>query len=124
MLCSDYPGISINGTHKMKQHTNKDQTAKLIELGFPKPTRIVAIGGFPPKDTLARYSSYKDDFDSVTCYEGYSIGELIEFLEHRIYRIENDMQWLVDGARIYRADDELINALFEACVTLKEEGLV
>ena len=108
----------------MKQYTDKDQTAKLIELGFPKPTRIMAIGGFLPKDMLARYASYKDDFDSVTCYEGYSIGELIEFLEHRIYRIENDMQWLVDGARVYRADNELINALFEACVTLKEEGVI
>lgn len=108
----------------MKQYLDKDQTAKLIELGFPKPTRIMAIGGFLPKDTLARYASYKDDFDSVTCYEGYSIGELIEFLEHRIYRIENDMQWLVDGARVYRADNELINALFEACVTLKEEGVL
>ena len=108
----------------MKQYTDKDQTAKLIELGFPKPTRIVAIGGFLPKDTLVRYASYKDDFDSVTCYEGYSIGELIEFLEHRIYRIENDMQWLVDGARAYGADEELINALFKACVTLKEEGMI
>ena len=108
----------------MKQYTSKDQTTKLIELGFPKPTRIVAIGGFPPKDTLARYASYKDDFDSVTCYEGYSIGELIEFLEHRIYRIENDMQWLVDGVRVYGADEELIDALFCACVTLKEEGVI
>ena len=81
----------------MKQYTSKDQTAKLIELGFRSP---VGVG------------------------YNYSIGELIEFLEHRIYRIENDMQWLVDGARVYRADDELINALFEACVTLKEEGLV
>lgn len=108
----------------MKQYTDKDQTAKLIELGFPKPTRIMAIGGFPPKDTLARYASYKGDFDSVTCYEGYSIGELIEFLEHRLYRIENDMQWIVDGVRVYRVEDELIDALFETCVAIKDKGVI
>lgn len=95
----------------MKQYTNKDQTAKLIELGFPEPQSIV--------DVDVDYS-----IRDHTIYNAYSIGELIEFLEHRIYRIENDMQWLVDGARVYRADDELINALFEACVTFKEEGLV
>ena len=91
----------------MKQYTSKDQTAKLIELGFPKPNSICLSSD---NDVMVRGA--------------YSIGELIEFLEHRIYRIENDMQWLVDGARVYRADDELINALFEACVTLKEEGVI
>ena len=91
----------------MKQYTDKDQTAKLIELGFPKPKSICLSSD---NDVIVRGA--------------YSIGELIEFLEHRIYRIENDMQWLVDGARVYRADDELINALFEACVTFKEEGVI
>ena len=91
----------------MKQYTDKDQTAKLIELGFPKPKSICLSSD---NDVIVRGA--------------YSIGELIEFLEHRIYRIENDMQWLVDGARVYRADDELIFALFEACVTFKEEGVI
>lgn len=92
----------------MKQYTSKDQTAKLIELGFPKPSpKYIHIGGV----------SYDSNHN-------YSIGELIEFLEHRIYRIENDMQWLVEGARVYGADKELINTLFEACVTLKEEGVI
>lgn len=91
----------------MKQYLDKEQTAKLIELGFPKPKSICLSSD---NDVMVRGT--------------YSIGELIEFLEHRIYRIENDMQWLVDGARVYRADKELINALFEACVTLKEEGQI
>ena len=95
----------------MKQYTSKDQTAKLIELGFPKPQSIV--------DVDVDYS-----IRDHTIYNAYSIGELIEFLEHRIYRIENDMQWLVDGVRVYRADEELINALFEACVALKEEEVI
>lgn len=91
----------------MKQYLDKDQTTKLIELGFPKPKSICL-------------SSDND----IVVRGAYSIGELIEFLEHRMYHIENDMQWLVDGIRVYRADKELINALFEACVTLKEEGVI
>lgn len=116
----------------MKQYTDKDQTAKLIELGFPKPTRIMAIGGFPPKDTLARYASYKDDFDSVTCYEGYSIGELIEFLqliaENNDVRISTQTNLVSfdvmteEGRYGYSFnEDELIDSLYEACVTITEE---
>lgn len=100
----------------MKQYTNKDQTAKLIELGFPKPQ------GWGNKDisnrmSIALYNDGREDFN-------YSIGELIEFLENRIYRIENDMQWIIEGVRVYRVDDELINALFETCVAIKEEGVI
>lgn len=91
----------------MKQYTSKDQTTKLIELGFPKPKSICLSSD---NDVMVRGA--------------YSIGELIEFLEHRIYRIENDMQWLVDGARVYGMDNELIDALFCACVTLKEEEVI
>lgn len=122
----------------MKQYTDKDQTAKLIELGFPKPTRIMAIGGFPPKDTLARYASYKDDFDSVTCYEGYSIGELIEFLcphfQTTNYKLTlqkvQELSWVVEVEDVnynkldYQTKQELIDVLFCACVTLKEEGAI
>ena len=108
----------------MKQYTDKDQTAKLIELGFPKPTRIVAIGGFPPKDTLARYASYKDDFDSVTCYEGYFIGELIEFLNEHLFHIDKDYKWYADIGQCSFTAQELIDVLFKACVTLKEEGVI
>lgn len=122
----------------MKQYTDKDQTIKLIELGFPKPARIVAIGRFPPKGTLARYASYKDDFDSVSCYEGYSIGELIEFLPKRVGDAQIDFFAAV-GKWFVRYEDrhelppitikqwhsrELINSLFDACVTLKEEGVI
>ena len=56
----------------MKQYTSKDQTAKLIELGFPKPQ------GWGNKDIsngmiIALYKDGREDFN-------YSIGELIEFL--------------------------------------------
>ena len=121
----------------MKQYTDKDQTAKLIELGFPKPTRIMAIGGFLPKDTLARYASYKDDFDSVTCYEGYSIGELIEFLPLELEPHPDTARRTIVGDEVLYCDEymdwvelrfnkhkEIIDNLFDACVTLKEEGLI
>ena len=102
----------------MKQYTDKDQTAKLIELGFPKPKF-----SFPIEDN--EHPDYvNEDGNSYSLVESYFIGELIEFLEHKIYRIENDMQWFVDGARVYGADEELIDALFKACVTLKEEGVI
>ena len=117
----------------MKQYTDKDQTAKLIELGFPKPTRIMAIGGFPPKDTLARYASYKDDFDSVICYEGYSIGELIEFLPIVINWTPRvimgnviEYSFTTEGSELYycNQNNELIDNLFDMCIRLKEEGVI
>lgn len=117
----------------MKQYTDKDQTAKLIELGFPKPTRIMAIGGFPPKDTLARYASYKDDFDSVICYEGYSIGELIEFLPTTINWTPRvimgnviEYSFTTEGSELYycNQNNELIDNLFDMCIKLKEEGVI
>lgn len=100
----------------MKQYTSKDQTAKLIELGFPRPQ------GWGNKDisngmSIALYNDGREDFN-------YSIGELIEFLEHRIYRIENDMQWIVEGVRVYRVEGELIDTLFEICVAIKEEEVI
>ena len=102
----------------MKQYTDKDQTSKLIELGFPKPKSTDVMEDY-------KHPEYVDEDGTPWSHvESYSVGELIEFLEHRIYRIENDMQWLVDGARVYGADEELINALFDACVTLKEEGMI
>ena len=55
----------------MKQYTDKDQTAKLIELGFPVPKSIIdtrhVIG--------LEDGRYKIDFENA-----YSIGELIGFL--------------------------------------------
>ena len=104
----------------MKQYTSKDQTAKLIELGFPKPSpKYIHIGGV----------SYDSNHN-------YSVGELIEFLPKRVDSGMIDfffgrMEWFI------RYEDrrdmppltlrqwcsrELIDSLFDACVTLKEEG--
>lgn len=100
----------------MKQYTDKDQTAKLIELGFPKPSpKYIHIGGV----------SYDSNHN-------YSIGELIEFLSingTRTRNIEFDgLEWFIDwdsDTSIYQtASSELIDALFDMCVKLKEEGVI
>lgn len=88
----------------MKQYTNESQTAKLIELGFEKPKSIVGHDGYWGYDYA------------------YSIGELIEKLP--LYRIEFDMEIWVDTPRGGFYAPELIDALFEACVKFKSEGVI
>ena len=109
----------------MKQYTDKDQTAKLIELGFPKPQSIV--------DVDVDYS-----IRDHTIYNAYSIGELIEFLcphlHTTIYRLEMQKQikcfWDVEVMDVnensldYQMKQEFIDALFCACITLKEQGVI
>lgn len=108
----------------MKQYTNADQTAKLIELGFEKPKsieRAIPMG------------------HATWCDRAYSIGELIEMLPKSIkvndcyftltISAEFD-NWLVEyadiayGSQAYVRDVELIDALFAEIVILKEEGVI
>lgn len=105
----------------MKQYTSKDQTAKLIELGFPKPNSICLSSD---NDVMVRGT--------------YSIGELIEFLPKRVDRGLIDfffgrIEWFIryeDRSNMpplalkQWQSRELIDALFCACVTLKEEGMI
>ena len=113
----------------MKQYTSKDQTAKLIELGFPKPQSIESI------DT-----EFDSAFDEHTIYNmRYSIGELIEFLPTTFSKKDKYFHldifparsgWFILYATLNREEyhrnfkRELVDALFEACVTLKEEGVI
>lgn len=112
----------------MKQYTSKDQTAKLIELGFPKPQSI--------ESTDIEFDSA---FDMHTIYKmRYSIGELIEFLPKRVGDAQIDFfagvrNWFVryeDRLEVSPItvkqwhSRELIDSLYEACVTLKEEGVI
>lgn len=103
----------------MKQYTNKDQTAELIELGLPKPLpKYIHIGGV----------SYDSNHN-------YSIGELIEFLPKEITDEYDEVTSLefsktevyYTNLRVmsyYKNSAELIDALFNMCVTLKEEGVI
>lgn len=98
----------------MKQYTNEIQTAKLIELGFEKPKSIVGNDGYWGYDYA------------------YSIGELIEMLppryNHEDLEINRDWRferWIV----FYRGDDataatELVDALYNMILRLKEEGMI
>ena len=112
----------------MKQYTSKDQTAKLIELGFPKPQ------GWGNKDisngmSIALYKDDREDFN-------YSIGELIEFLGKNLLAIgvttilnlpiKHFVQFTKDCTKggYTQVQGELIDKLFDACVTLKEEGVI
>ena len=109
----------------MKQFTSIGQTAKLIELGFEKPK------------SSHRYWRG----DELIINNNYSIGELIEMLPAvirefggcylNIHREEN--AWYVYynpiiaevTAPIYSTNyTELIDALFEMLVLLKEEGAI
>lgn len=106
----------------MKQYLDKDQTAKLIELGFPEPLpKYIHIGGV----------SYDSNHN-------YSVGELIEFLPKRVGDAQIDFfagvgKWFVRYEDRHEVPPitvkqwhsrELIDSLFDACVTLKEEGVI
>lgn len=106
----------------MKQFLSPAQTAKLIELGFEKPT----MKNIPTPEGEVNE-------------EWYSIGELLSFLPKSIK--VNDLfftlcihssthYWIVEyadisfgtQARLYK--EELIDALSAELVILKEEGLI
>ena len=106
----------------MKQYTSQDQTAKLIELGFEKPT----MKNIPTPEGEVNE-------------EWYSIGELLSFLPKSIkvndlvFKLcihSNIASWIVEyadiafgtQARLYK--EELIDALFTEIVILKEEGVI
>ena len=96
----------------MKQYTTPDQTAKLIELGFEKPSSIASV---EPIYGMGGISVAKD----------YAIGELIEMLGvhlSSIYYI--GIEWFVNAEGIERRKDELIDALYDMIVKLKEEGVI
>lgn len=110
----------------MKQYTDKDQTAKLIELGFPKPQGW-GDASISNKWVMAISPNGKrEDFN-------YSIGELIEFLPTSINWTPRvimgnviEYSFTTEGSELYcyNANNELIDNLFDACVTLKEEGVI
>ena len=105
----------------MKQYTSKDQTAKLIELGFPKP----------------KPSFYQNGATWIQCDGNYSIGELIEFLPLELEPHPDMARRTIVGNEVLYCDEyidwvelrfnkheEIIDNLFDACITLKEEGVI
>ncbi len=114
----------------MRQYTTPDQTAKLIELAFDRPkfeieTQLCNIKGQPLR--------------AATIVGDYSIGELIEMLPENIAK-QDEMpstlnisllngEWCVEYADFLGADFsfrsvELIDAIFDMIVKLKEKGVI
>ncbi len=114
----------------MKQYTTPEQTVKLIELGYDRPkfeieTQLCNIKGEPLR--------------AATIVGDYSIGELIEMLpkvtededcEYVTLQIYFDLfNWIVEYTGVdvilYATSSiELIDALYDMIVRLKEEGVI
>jgi hypothetical protein len=109
----------------MKQCTTPDQTAKLIELGFEKPINTIV-----KEEPIYREGSIID-WKPIAEEGSYSIGELIEMLPEFscIYDLTNmhtmKRCWYVGHVSTLNVSaDELINALYDMVVKLKEEGVI
>lgn len=102
----------------MRQYTTPEQTAKLIELGFEKPKTLVD-------------KCYDFDAEDYKEVKAYSIGELIEMLPefYCIYDLTNmhtmKRCWYVGHVSTLNVSaDELIDALYNMVIKLKEEGVI
>ena len=96
----------------MRQYTTPDQTAKLIELGFVPEVKI--------KEVQVVHSEIQVDHDC-----NFTIGKLIEmfgFHLSSIYYI--GIVWVVNAEGIERRSEELIDALYNMLVKLKEEEVI
>ena len=107
----------------MKQYLSSDQTAKLVELGFEK--------------TKSSHRYWRGN--ELVININYSIGELIEMLPENVAKRDEipstlnislmNGEWCVQYADFLGADfefcnTELIDALYDMIVKLKEEGVI
>lgn len=109
----------------MNQNTSKEQTQRLIELGFPEPKSVSEVNYFDTAYTTETELDY-----------AYSIGELIEFLGMHLMGIhlttiyDLPIKYVVQYKRDYKSlgyvqiQGELIDKLYDACVELKTEGII
>lgn len=111
----------------MKQYLSSEQTAKLIELGFEKPSNTIV-----KEEPIYREGSIID-WKPIAEEGEYSIGELIEMLPGRINGIDLTIdryyafeQWHIyyDASQYFTKQTELIDALYAMIVKLKEEGVI
>ncbi|MBO5217489.1 MAG: hypothetical protein J6B41_07080 [Alistipes sp.] len=110
----------------MKQYLTFDQTAKLIELGFEKPSSIASVEPI--------YG-----MGGISVAKAYTIGELLSFLPENIAK-ENEMpstlnisllngEWCVQYADFLGTDfefcnTELVDVLYDMIVKLKGKGVI
>lgn len=116
----------------MRQYTTPEQTAKLIELGFEKPKGWYADG-------VTNNINLYVNIDRNPMMFNYSIGELIEMLPKRITNSKAtfllNIKAIHGGWRVnYQGlrslsirkceSSELVDALYQMTVKLKEEGVI
>lgn len=103
----------------MKQYLTPEQTAKLIELGLPKPKMAAPA---------LKWVDGEPTFEPQ-----YTIGELIEMLPGRINGIDLTIdryyafeQWHIyyDVSQYFTKQTELIDALYDMIVKLKDDGVI
>lgn len=108
----------------MRQYTTKEQTAKLMGLGFAEPVEI--FDTFLGTENLAKTNIVKtDEYGYEYALENYTIGDLIAFLEK--YHFPTHIR--VGGVKTNNVINqnheefggELIDLLFNLCVKIKEE---
>ena len=110
----------------MKQYTTPDQTAKLIELGFVPTARIKEV-----RTVHSKVEVYHD------C--NFTIGELIEmlptlakikgydyylYIESKFYDGSWDVGYMRHDVGLNQIATELIDALYDMIIKLKEEGVI
>lgn len=118
----------------MKKYTTPEQTGKLIELGFEKPKGWYVDG-------VTNNINLYVNIDENPMMFNHSIGELIEMLQKQVYQTEDSgipcdlnihydgVTWLIvyicerDG-RFKTERLDLIDALYDMIVKLKEEGVI
>lgn len=110
----------------MKLYTDEIQTAKLIELGFEKPKSISGYCQRGPYEYDAETNTKMVVYDD-TLYPiyAYSIGELLEFVDDfEVIKTYDKCLAVYNGTGTHFYGKEIIDALFELCVQLKEEGRI
>lgn len=114
----------------MRQTTLPEQTAKLIELGFEKPKNERWI--------LDVANETSPSIQNIVKRQDYSIGELIEMLPIELENVgiyttlaihfDNNIANVdyigVLGIEYSIMKEELIDALYDMLVRLKEEGVI
>ena len=115
----------------MKQYLDQQQTAKLIELGFEKPKN--------ERWVLDVVNESTPSIPNIVKRQDYSFGELLSFLPENVAK-EDEMpstlnislmngEWCVQYADFLGTDfefcnTELIDALYDMVVKLKEKGVI
>ena len=106
----------------MRQYTTLEQTIKLFDLGFEKPKSIEKM---IPQGVI-------EGIAHLTPRRAYSIGELIEMLPTAYdseglsigYHYMADV-WIVRyPTKILIHKEELVDALYDMILKLKEEGVI